>query len=46
VQMIISAPSATYTYAIGASGAGGAGATYTGGAGGAGFIEVTEYYNY
>lgn len=46
VNALISAPSATYAYAVGAAGtAGGAGtAGAAGGAGGSGYIEVTEYY--
>lgn len=46
VEAIITNPSATYSYAVGAGGTGGAaGATGSiGGAGGSGYIEVTEYY--
>ncbi len=43
IDAIISAPSATYAYAVGAGGAAGTG-TYAGGLGGSGYIEVTEYY--
>ena len=45
-EKLIAAPSATYSYAVGAGGAGGAAGTGggTGGAGGAGLIIVTEYY--
>ncbi len=47
VDAIIVAPSATYTYTVGAAGsAGGAGTGgAAGGAGGSGYIEVTEYYS-
>ena len=43
---LISSPSATYSYAIGAGGTGGAAGTsgYNGGVGGAGVIIVEEYY--
>jgi len=46
VEKLIAAPSATYSYAVGAGGAGGAAGTGggTGGAGGSGVIIVTEYY--
>jgi len=46
VDALISSPSATYAYAVGAAGtAGGAGTSgFAGGAGGSGYIEVTEYY--
>lgn len=46
VDAILTSPSATYTYTVGASGsAGGAGTSgFAGGAGAAGYIEVTEYY--
>lgn len=46
VDAIISNPSATYSYAVGAAGTAGAAGTngYVGGAGGSGYIEVTEYY--
>ena len=48
VEAIISNPSATYSYAVGAAGtAGTAGSgvsSSAGGAGGSGFIEVIEYY--
>lgn len=43
VDAILTSPSATYTYTVGASVAGGTGST-SGGAGAAGYIEVTEYY--
>lgn len=43
VDAIITGPSATYSYAVGAAGTAGAG-TRPGGAGGSGYIEVTEYY--
>ena len=47
VDAIISSPSATYSYAVGAAGtAGGAGTNGTaGGLGGSGYIEVIEYYS-
>lgn len=46
VDAIISSPSATYAYAVGATGGGGGAGTggAGGGAGAAGYIEVTEYY--
>lgn len=46
VQAIITAPLATYAYAVGAGGTGQLAGTSggAGGAGGAGYIEVTEYY--
>ena len=46
IDAIISSPSATYSYAVGAAGAGGTAGTngFAGGAGGSGYIEVTEYY--
>lgn len=46
VDAIITSPSSTYAYAVGAGGtAGTAGTSGTaGGAGGSGYIEVTEYY--
>lgn len=46
VDAVISAPSATYAYAVGASGTAGVNGTSgsSGGAGGSGYIEVTEYY--
>lgn len=46
IDAIISLPSATYSYAIGAAGAAGTAGTSgnAGGAGGSGYIEVTEYY--
>lgn len=46
VEIVISSPSATYTYTVGAAGtAGTAGAgSRTGGAGGTGLIVVEEYY--
>lgn len=46
VEAIITSPSATYSYAVGAAGAGGTAGTggNAGGAGGSGYIEVTEYY--
>jgi hypothetical protein len=46
ISAIITNPSATYTYSIGAAGsAGSAGSNGSaGGAGGSGYIEVTEYY--
>lgn len=46
VEIIISNPSGTYTYTIGAAGAGGIGSYATGAAGGTGFITVEEHYNY
>lgn len=46
VDALITSPSATYSYAVGAGGAGGSAGTSgsVGGAGGSGYIEVTEYY--
>lgn len=46
VKAIIAAPSATYSYAVGAAGSGGGAGTNgsAGGNGGSGYIEVTEYY--
>lgn len=46
VDALISSPSATYSYAIGAAGTAGTAGTsgLAGGAGGSGYIEVTEYY--
>lgn len=46
IDAIISSPSSTYSYAVGASGTAGTAGTsgYAGGAGGSGYIEVTEYY--
>ncbi len=48
VDAIIAAPSATYSYAVGAAGTGGAGAAggATGGDGGSGLILVEEHYSY
>lgn len=47
VDAIITSPSSTYSYAVGAAGTAGTAGTngYAGGAGGSGYIEVTEYYN-
>jgi hypothetical protein len=47
IEAIIPNPSATYSYAVGASAAGGgAGASgFSGGNGAGGYIEVTEYYD-
>lgn len=46
VRWVISSPSATYSYGVGAGGAGGAAGTSggAGGSGAAGLIIVTEYY--
>jgi hypothetical protein len=46
--MIISSPSATYSYAIGAAGTGGTAGTsgFAGGAGASGAIIIEEHYNY
>jgi hypothetical protein len=46
IDAIITSPSATYSYAVGAAGAAGAAGIngFAGGAGGSGYIEVTEYY--
>lgn len=44
VEIVIAAPAATYTYAIGTAGAGGAAGTNAGGNGGTGIIIVEEYY--
>lgn len=47
VDVIITAPAATYSYDVGVSGSGGTAGTsgYAGGDGGSGYIEVTEFYN-
>lgn len=47
VEKLITAPSATYTYTVGAKGTGGTAGTsgYAGGDGAAGIIIVDEYYN-
>jgi hypothetical protein len=47
IVAIITSPSATYSYAVGAAGAAGTAGTngFVGGAGGSGVIIVTEYYN-
>lgn len=47
LQSIITSPSATYSYTIGASGTAGSAGTsgFSGGAGGSGFILVEEYYS-
>lgn len=44
VELLITSPAATYSYAVGAGGAGGAGASAAGGAGAAGVIFVTAYF--
>ncbi len=46
IDVVITSPSATYAYSVGAvGGSGGAGSSGAiGGAGGSGYIEVTEYY--
>jgi hypothetical protein len=44
LEKLISSPSATYAYAIGAAGTNGTGGTSNGGGGGSGLIIVTEYY--
>lgn len=46
VDAIITSPSATYAYAVGAAGTGGTAGTSgsAGGAGGSGYIEVREFY--
>lgn len=46
VDAIITSPSSSYSYAVGASGSGGTAGSngYGGGAGGSGYIEVTEFY--
>lgn len=46
VDAIITSPSATYSYAVGAAGSGGGAGTSgaAGGAGAAGIVEVTEFY--
>jgi hypothetical protein len=46
IDAIITSPSSTYVYAVGAAGSAGAAGTNgaAGGAGGSGYIEVTEYY--
>lgn len=43
IQSIVTSPSATYTYAVGAAGTAGTGTT-NGGAGGSGYILVEEFY--
>ena len=47
IKAMITAPSATYSYVVGAAGSGGGAGTsgQTGGNGGSGVIIVTEYYN-
>jgi len=45
VEIYITSPSSTYSYAVGAGGAGGDGASADGGAGGSGIIIVEEHYN-
>jgi hypothetical protein len=47
IDAIITSPSATYSYAVGAGGSGGSAGTsgFVGGSGGTGYIEITEYYN-
>lgn len=47
IDAIITSPSSTYSYAVGAAGTAGTAGTsgFAGGAGGSGYIEVTEYYN-
>jgi hypothetical protein len=47
IDAIITSPSATYSYAVGAGGAGGSAGTsgFVGGSGATGYIEITEYYN-
>ena len=44
IDAIISAPSASYAYAVGASANGGTAGVFAGGSGGSGYIEVTEFY--
>lgn len=46
IEAVIVAPSASYSYAVGAAGSGGSAGTSgaAGGNGGSGYIEVTEYY--
>lgn len=46
IDAIITSPSSTYVYAVGAAGSAGSAGTNgaAGGAGGSGYIEVTEYY--
>ena len=46
VEAIVSSPSATYSYAVGAGGAGGAAGTsgFAGGVGGSGAIYITAYF--
>jgi len=41
---VITGPSATYSYAVGAAGSAGAAGTNAGGTGGSGFIQVEEFY--
>lgn len=45
VEKLFLAPSATYTYTVGAAANGGAAGTHAGGNGAAGIIIVDEYYN-
>ena len=44
LEKLISSPSATYAYAVGAAGTNGTGGTTNGGSGGSGLIIVMEYY--
>jgi hypothetical protein len=44
LEAIITSPSATYGYAVGAAGAASSGGTHQGGAGGSGIVIVEEYY--
>ena len=46
VELYISSPSATYSYAVGAGGAGGGSGGSVGGNGGSGVIIIEEYYIY
>jgi hypothetical protein len=45
VEAYITAPSSSYSYAVGSGGAGGVGASLTGGNGAAGIIIVDEFYD-
>lgn len=45
VEKLITSPSATYTYAVGAGGGGGAAGGAAGGSGGSGIVIVDEFYD-
>lgn len=46
MEIVISSPAVSYTYAIGALGAGGTAGTQAGGNGGSGILLVEEYYKF